>query len=393
MTDFLETACKVSRRALLVSGLLVAAACAMPSSEPAMVLKTGESEPFTESSEDATRMVARTLTRELDDPWGLAFLPDGDLLVTEREGVLKRLDGKNFKATVIDGLPEIAASGQGGLMDVIVHPEFAEKRWIYLSYSIAGEGGLTTRVSRAKLIGDRLEELQILFTAQPAYRERRHFGSRLLLDEGYLYLTVGDRGNRDLAQSLETHNGKVMRLTEDGAVPSDNPFVDRADARPEIWTYGHRNPQGIARHPVSGAVWISEHGPQGGDEVNELIPGANYGWPLATYGEEYGGGKIGQGTHMEGTEQPLVYWVPSIGAAGMAFYDDETYQGWQPSLLVAGLRLTRISRLELDGNGLGRETRLLSEMNMRIRDVRVGPDGRVYLLANGSRLLRLDPET
>jgi len=393
VTDFLETACKVSRRALLVSGLLVAAACAMPSSEPAMVLKTGESEPFTESSEDATRMVARTLTRELDDPWGLAFLPGGDLLVTEREGVLKRLDGKNFKATVIDGLPEIAASGQGGLMDVIVHPAFAEKRWIYLSYSIAVEDGLTTRVSRAKLIGDRLEELQILFTAQPAYRERRHFGSRLLLDEGYLYLTVGDRGNRDLAQSLETHNGKVMRLTEDGAVPSDNPFVGRADARPEIWTYGHRNPQGIARHPVSGAIWISEHGPQGGDEVNELIPGANYGWPLATYGEEYGGGKIGKGTHMEGTEQPLVYWVPSIGAAGMAFYDDETYQGWQPSLLVAGLRLTRISRLELDGNGLGRETRLLSEMNMRIRDVRVGPDGRVYLLANGSRLLRLDPET
>jgi glucose/arabinose dehydrogenase len=248
----------------------------------------------------------------------------------------------------------------------------------------------STRVSRARLVGGALVELQELFTAQPFFGERHHFGSRLLLHDGFLYITVGDRGNRDLAQSLETHNGKVIRLTEDGAVPEDNPFVQQAGARPEIWTYGHRNPQGIALHPGNGRIWVAEHGPQGGDEINVLEKGANYGWPLVTYGEEYGGGKIGEGTHRAGTVQPLVYWVPSIGTGNIDFYTGDLYPGWKPSLLVAALKLTRISRLELAGDGLGAETRLLSELKLRIRDLQVGPDGRVYALAGGSRLIRLE---
>jgi len=235
---------------------------------------------------------------------------------------------------------------------------------------------------------DRLVDQQVLFTAQPFFAERRHFGSRLLIDGGYLYLTVGDRGNRDLAQSLQSHNGKVMRLHEDGTVPEDNPFVGREDARPEIWSYGHRNPQGIARHPVTGDIWVSEHGPQGGDEINRVERGANYGWPLVTYGEEYGGGKIGQGTELEGTLQPLTYYVPSIGTGGIDFYVGNKYPGWKNSLLVAGLRLSLISRVELQEGGLGKQTKLL--MKMRVRDVQVGPDGLVYALADGSSLVRLE---
>lgn len=338
--------------------------------------------------ETPIRMV--TLVDDLDNPWGMDFLPDGSLLLTEKSGALKRIDLQSYAVTTIDGVPASADVGQGGLMDVLVHPDFADNGWVYLSYSVAQGGGFSTRVSRARLVDGALVDVEDLFTAQPFFRERRHFGSRLLLDGGYLYITVGDRGNRDLAQSLETHNGKVLRLTEEGAVPADNPFVGVPGARPEIWTYGHRNPQGMARHPVNGTIWVAEHGPQGGDELNVLRRGANYGWPLVTYGEEYGGGRIGEGTHRAGTEQPLVYWVPSIGTGNIAFYDGDLYPGWRPSVLVSGLKLTRISRLELDGDGVGAETRLLANLKMRIRDVRTGPDGRVYALAAGSRLIRLE---
>jgi glucose/arabinose dehydrogenase len=275
---------------------------------------------------------------------------------------------------------------------VLVHPRFSENSLVYLSYSVAAEEGFTTRVARGRLRGSALEDLEVIFTALPAFPERRHFGSRLLLDEGYLYITVGDRGNRDLAQALHTHNGKVIRLTEDGHVPPDNPFVGQAGARGEIYSYGHRNPQGIAKHPVNGSIWLAEHGPQGGDEINILRRGANYGWPVITYGEEYGGGKIGEGTHKEGMEQPLVYYTPSVAVGGIHFYAGDAYPGWRPSLLVSSLRLTRINRLELDGDGVGKETRLLGDLNMRIRDVQVGPDGLVYALADRSRLIRLEPQ-
>jgi glucose/arabinose dehydrogenase len=292
----------------------------------------------------------------------------------------------------VAGVPAVADGGQGGLMDVLVHPDFARNRRIYLSYSVAVPGGFTTRVSRARLRDNRLQELEVLFTAKPAYPERRHFGSRLLLDRGLLYITVGDRGNRLKAQSLLTHNGKVLRLTENGSVPTDNPFLGRDDALPEIYSYGHRNPQGIARRPGSDEIWVSEHGPQGGDEINILTAGGNYGWPVITYGEEYGGGKIGEGTHKDGMEQPLIYYVPSLGTGGIAFYDVDTYPGWKPSLLVSGLRLARINRLELDEYGRpGKETRLLGNLGMRVRDIQLGPDGLVYALADRSRLIRLEP--
>ncbi|MEP6389844.1 MAG: PQQ-dependent sugar dehydrogenase [Halioglobus sp.] len=333
-----------------------------------------------------------TLVEELDDPWGMDFLPGGDLLVTEKTGRLNRIDGKTWASAPVSGLPEIAQkAGQGGLLDVLVHPDFANTRWVYFSYAIADGETYTTRVSRGRLEGNSLSDVETLFTAEPFFKTRRHFGSRLLLDDGYLYITVGDRANRDLAQSLATHNGKVMRLREDGAIPQDNPFVDNAEARPEIWTYGHRNPQGMAKHPVDGSIWIAEHGPQGGDEINVLSRGNNYGWPLVTYGEEYGGGKIGQGKALDGTVQPIKYWVPSIGTGGIEFYTGDAYSRWQPSLLVAGLKLTHISRLELAGDGVGKEYLLLDERKLRIRDVQFGPDGKLYALAGGDRLIRLDP--
>lgn len=334
------------------------------------------------------RMV--TLANGLDEPWGMDFLPGGDLLVTEKSGALKQVDPGTGAVTDITGVPESVAPGQGGLMDVLVHPDFADNGWVYLSYTVADGKRYSTRVSRARLVDGALVDAETLYTAHPYFRERRHFGSRLLLADGYLFFTVGDRGNRDLAQRLETDNGKVIRLFEDGGIPPDNPFVGVSGARPGIWTYGHRNPQGIARHPGNGTIWVSEHGPQGGDEINALSAGTNYGWPLATYGEEYGGGPIGEGTHREGTAQPLVYWVPSIGVSNIDFYSGALYPGWEPSLLVAALKFGRIGRLQLEGDGLGTETRLLANLKMRIRDVQVGPDGRVYALAAGSRLIRLD---
>jgi glucose/arabinose dehydrogenase len=377
---------------VILASILPALGCAGPHAGPS------RSEPLLEVAADRsgpgepTGFTVTTLVQWLDEPWGLDFLPDGRILLTEKEGRIKLVTPGNWETVDLKGIPAVANEGQGGLLDVLVHPDFERNALVYISYSIATDGGFTTRVARGRLRDTTLEDLEVLFTAEPAFPQRRHFGSRLLLDEGYLYITVGDRGNRDLAQNLDTHNGKVIRLLEDGRVPTDNPFVGRAGALPEIYTYGHRNQQGITRHPVDGSIWTGEHGPQGGDEVNVLRPGANYGWPIITYGEEYGGGKIGEGTHKEGMEQPLVYYTPAIGMGGIDFYTSGRYPGWKPSLLIAGLRLTRINRLELDGAGLGRETRLLGDLNMRIRDVQVGPDGLVYALADRSRLIRLDPK-
>lgn len=366
------------------------AATSIPSSDPPTEAVTREGPVSEPGLAAATTMRMVTLVEGLDEPWGMDFLPDGNLLVTEKSGALKHIVPDTGAVTPVAGVPATASAGQGGLMDVLVHPDFATNGWVYLSYTVADGDRYSTRVSRARLVDGALVDPQALFTAQPFFRERRHFGSRLLLAGGYLYITVGDRGNRALAQSLETDNGKVIRLTENGEVPADNPFADVPGARPGIWTYGHRNPQGIARHPGNGTIWVSEHGPQGGDEVNALAAGANFGWPLVTYGEEYGGGQIGEGTHKEGTVQPLVYWVPSIGSSSIDFYTGQLYPGWEPSLLVAALKLGRIGRLQLEGDSLGTETRLLANLGMRIRDVQVGPDGRVYALAAGSRLIRID---
>ena len=321
----------------------------------------------------------------LEHPWGLAFLPEGGMLVTERPGRLRLVRDGAVVPEPVAGLPAIAAHGQGGLLDVALHPGFADNRWVYFSYSAAGDGGgIGTEVARARLREHRLEDLEVLFRLRPKTGAGRHFGSRLVFDgEGHLYITLGDRGDRPRAQRLDDHAGSIIRLHDDGTVPADNPFTDRPDALPGIWSYGHRNIQGADRHPGTGQLWIHEHGPQGGDEVNVVEKGANYGWPVITYGVNYVlGTPIGEGTHKPGMKQPIHYWDPSIAPSGMAFYTGDAFPRWQGDLLVGALKDRMLVRLELDGREVVHEERMLQGALGRIRDVRVGPDGAVYLLTD-----------
>ena len=275
------------------------------------------------SSEQATFRVVPVVTG-LEHPWGMAFLPGGEILITERPGRVRMVRDGVLDPEPIEGVPEVYASGQGGLLDVALDPGFASNRVIYLSYAAPGDDGNSTRVARARLGEGRLEDLKVIFTAEPLVDARKHFGSRLAFDaEGHLFITVGERGQGDRAQDLGQDNGKVIRLYPDGSVPEDNPFVGVAGARPEIFSYGHRNPQGLAIHPQTGIPWLHEHGARGGDEVNVVRPGVNYGWPVITYGIDYSGAPIGEGTHKEGMAQPIHYWVPSIAPSGMAFYEGD----------------------------------------------------------------------
>ena len=337
-----------------------------------------------------------TLVTGLENPWSMAFLPDGRMLVTELGGRL-RLVGQGFQLDPkpIEGLPEIVAQGQGGLFDVVLHPQYAQNGWIYWAYNAPGSGGWGTALARGKLQGKRMTEVQELFSMQPKTRSSYHFGGRIVFDtSAMLYLTLGDRGDKDRAQKLDDHAGSVIRLHDDGRVPADNPFVKRAGAFAEKWTLGNRNMQGAALHPITGELWTHEHGPQGGDEVNVMRSGLNYGWPVITYGVNYGlGTKIGEGQVKAGMVQPLQVWVPSIAPSGMAFVSGSQFPQWQGNLLVGALRGQMLVRLTLDGEKVLNEERLLQSRLGRIRDVRMGPDGIVYLLtgeAQGS-LLRLEP--
>jgi glucose/arabinose dehydrogenase len=347
-----------------------------------------------ESQKHAFRVV--TLVSGLSFPWSLAFLPDGRMLVTERDGRL-RIIAKDFKLAPkpVAGVPRVVASGQGGLFDVVPHPDFAQNQLVYLAYNGPGDGGWGTELFRAKLDGERLTEPQVLFRLDPKSRGGQHFGGRIVFDrQGYVYLTLGDRGDKDRAQRLDDHAGSVIRLHDDGRVPQDNPFVKRPGAKPEKFTIGNRNMQGAAMHPKTGELWTHEHGPQGGDEVNVMRAGRNYGWPVITYGVNYGlGTRIGEGTHKPGMEQPLYKWVPSIAPSGMAFYEGDKFPAWQGNILLGALRSQMLVRLELDGEKIVREERLLKGTLGRIRDVRVGPDGYVYLLTDDSDgvLARLEP--
>ena len=339
----------------------------------------------------------RILTRGLVRPWSLAFLPDGRMLVTERQGRLRYVasDG-TLDPTPISGLPEaVTERRQGGLHDVVPHPDFVHNRLVYLAYAGRGEGGYGTELARGRLDGHRLTGVKVLFRALPKSFGGRHFGGRVVFDgKGHVFLTLGDRGNRPSAQDLGNHAGSVIRLTEDGGVPRDNPFRSVAGARPEIYTLGNRNIQGAAIHPRTGDIWTHEHGPQGGDEVNIIRAGVNYGWPVITYGRNYGiGTRIGEGTHKEGMAQPLYQWTPSIAPSGMAFYDGDKFPGWRGNLLVGALRFRLLARLELDGERVVREERMLEGTIGRIRDVRVGPDGYVYLLSDETNgvIVRLEP--
>ncbi len=336
-----------------------------------------------------------TLFSSLDHPWGMDFLSDKELLITERSGKLLSANLENGEITEVKGLPKIREYGQGGLLDVLVHPNYSENQWIYLSYA-AGEGRrYGTEVLRAVLKNQTLTQVKTIFVAQPKVRGTRHFGSRLVIDQnGYLFISLGDRGDRPLAQELDSHIGTLIRLHDDGSVPGDNPFIDSSNALPEIFSYGHRNAQGMTLRNSDQSLWLHEHGPQGGDEVNKPETGKNYGWPVITYGVNYGlGTKIGEGTHKQDMEQPVYYWAPSIAPSGMMFYEADKFPNWYNNLFVGSLKFAQLVRLELKDNKVAHEERLLTGEFGRIRDVRQGPDGFIYLLTDSSngKLLRLNP--
>jgi len=339
----------------------------------------------------------------LEHPWALAFLPQGRFLVTERPGRLRVIEAGGRLGPPLAGVPAVAAGGQGGLLDLVLDSDFARNRRLYFCFSepaAPGQGrGNSTALARAQLAADRsrLEDVKVIFSQKPKVASRMHFGCRIVeaLD-GTLLLTLGERFERmHDAQKLDNHHGKIVRIHKDGSVPRDNPFVDKAGALPEIWSYGHRNPQGATLAP-DGRFWMHEHGPQGGDEINVPRAGLNYGWPVITFGEQYGGGKIGEGiTAKDGMEQPLHHWTPSIAPSGMAFLTSERYgSAWQGNLFVGSLKFGYLDRIELAGTKVLREHKLLAELGERIRDVRQGPDGLLYVLtdhANG-KLIRLRPD-
>ena len=327
------------------------------------------------------------VARGLDHPWGLAFLPDGRMLVTERPGRMRIVERDGRLGAPLAGLPPVAASGQGGLLDVVLHPKFADNRLVYWSFAEPGEGGAGTAVARGRLDGARLADVQVVFRQVPKVSGGNHFGSRLVFArDGRLYVTLGDRFHRkDDAQTLDTHLGKIVRIEDDGRVPADNPFVGRAGARPEIWSYGHRNVQGAALHPATGELWTTEHGPQGGDELNVPAAGANHGWPVVTYGRNYGSGtRIGEGTERADVAPPLRHWVPvSVAPSGLVFLTSDRYgPAWKGQLFMGTLRAEKLVRLELDGRRVVAEHALLVDRRARIRDVRQGPDGWLYVLTD-----------
>jgi glucose/arabinose dehydrogenase len=334
----------------------------------------------------------------LANPWSLAFLPDGSLLVTERPGRLRVVRNGTLDPQPVAGTPTVWATGQGGLLEVLPHPNFADNRWLYLTYSKPCEqGGATTALMRGRFDGKALVDAKDLFVAENCNTGNPHFGSKLAFGrDGSLYMTIGERGDRQRAQNLAIHGGKVLRLTADGAAHPDNPFVGKAGHKPEIFTYGNRNAQGLAVHPTTGAVWANEHGPQGGDELNILVAGKNYGWPIASYGREYGpnGALISAHPTREGVEEPILTWLPSIGISGLLIYTGDAFPQWKDHFFVGGLSGLALHRLAFNDKGglLGREE-LLSDMRQRIRDVRQGPDGFIYLAAdsNPGGILRIEP--
>ena len=350
--------------------------------------------------ESGVELDVKTVAGDLEHPWGMAFLPDGSVLVTERPGRLRIIPPGGGEGPEVAGLPKVDARGQGGLLDVALDPGYVQNNRIYWSYSEPRKGGNGTAVARGRLIREgapRVENVEVVWRMRPTLESTMHFGSRLVFTpSGELFITTGERSilpGRRQAQKLDSAFGKVIRIRPDGAIPQDNPLVGRKDALPEIWSWGHRNVQAAALHPQSGKLWVVDHGPRGGDEVNVVEKGLDYGWPTITYGIEYSGGKVGEGiTKKEGMEQPIYYWDPVIAPSGMAFYTADLIPAWKGSLLVGGLAGEHVARLTLEGDRVVGEERLL-EGRARIRDVKVGPDGAVYLLTDedDGALLRVTP--
>jgi aldose sugar dehydrogenase len=337
-----------------------------------------------------------TVARGLDHPWALEFLPDGRMLVTERPGRVRIVDRSGRISEPLAGVPQVQASGQGGLLDVALDPSFAQNRVVYLSYAEPGEDGAGTAVARGRLGDGRLEDVRVIYRQRPKVEGGNHFGSRLRFTrDGKLFVTQGDRfDHREQAQDLSNHLGKIVRINADGSVPDDNPFVGRAGARPEIWSFGHRNIQAAAIHPETGQLWTVEHGARGGDELNHPEAGKNYGWPVITYGVDYSGLKIGEGTAREGLEQPVYFWDPVIAPSGMLFYTGDAFPGWKGSVLIGSMQPGALVRLELEGGKVVREERYRDgALGERIRDVQQGPDGLVYVVTDESngRVLRVLP--
>jgi glucose/arabinose dehydrogenase len=338
-----------------------------------------------------------TVATGLSNPWALAFLPDGQMLVSERPGQMRLIDRDGKLSPPVSGVPKVMASGQGGLLDVVLDRAFAQNRTLYFCYSESTSGGGRTALARATLdagANPKLDDLKVIFRQDGPPTSGNHYGCRIAQGrDGNLFLTAGDhRTHQDQAQNLGNHLGKIVRIAPDGSAPGDNPFVGRDGAKPEIWSYGHRNPQGLAIHPASGQLWEHEHGPRGGDEVNVIAKGKNYGWPVIGFGIDYSGAKIHDSTQKAGMEQPAKYWVPSIAPSGMAFYTGDLFPAWKGSLFVGALAGQMLVRLTLDGERVTQEERLLDGIG-RIRDVRQGPDGALYLLTDSSsgRLLRVAP--
>jgi aldose sugar dehydrogenase len=340
------------------------------------------------NTSEAQKFQIDTLAKGLVNPWGLAFLPDGKILITERKGeILIFKDGKILDEK-IQQVPAVYANGQGGLLDIQLHPDFENNQWIYLSYSKPGEVGGATTIARAKLIGNTLTDLQEIFVAQPFVDSGLHFGSRIVFDgDGHIFFSCGERGTKENSQTLENHLGKIIRLNEDGSVPSDNPFVNTTNAKPEIWSYGHRNPQGLYFDKTSKNLWEVEHGPKGGDELNRVEKGKNYGWPVITYGINYDGTPITDVTSKEGMEQPVYYWVPSIATCGMTLVTGDKYPGWKNDVLVGGLILTHVARVDLDGDWNSVKYEKLMDKVGRVRLVTQSPDGYLYVLTESPGLL------
>ncbi len=335
------------------------------------------------------------VTDDLQHPWGMAFLPDKRILITERPGRLRIISNGKLEPVPVTGLPDITASGQGGLLDIALHPEYESNHWIYFSYVAENFSAMGTEVARARLEGQKLINLQVIFRLEKKSNGGRHFGGRLLFDKNnFLYISLGDRGNRPRSQQLDDHAGAIIRLHDDGRVPADNPFASTPGVKAEIFSYGHRNPQGMAVHPESGEIWSHEHGPQGGDELNLIKSGNNYGWPVITYGVNYViGTKIGEGSHKAGMEQPVYYWLPSIAPSGFTFYTGEQFPDWKNNLLIGSLKFQQLVRLVLKDKKIIYEERFFTRKLGRIRDVRTGPDGFIYLLtdAGNGKLIRLEP--
>lgn len=326
----------------------------------------------------------------LEIPWGMDFLPDGRLIFTEKMGAIKILDLKTKKEVKVSGVPKIKVAGQGGLLDIKVHPKFAQNNLIFISYVAEFEKGWTTHVARFELKNDQIENLKVLFKALPASTGGQHFGSRLALDDkDYLYITVGDRGERDEAQDLNKHMGKVLRIHADGRVPSDNPFVGQKNAQPEIWSYGHRNPQGLEIHPVTKELWLTEHGPRGGDEINLIQKGLNYGWPIVTYGREYWGPSIGE-RQKTGVVLPVHHWTPSIAPSGLKIYKGKRFPELDGVFISGALSLTHVNLVFFDQNQkLKKEERLFKDLRERFRSITISQEGEIYFGVDSGKILKV----